>query len=49
MDTIFMKSKNSRTTDPYRLLLNLSGKINLKKVINTLLYQIVAYTIHGKI
>ena len=34
MDTIFMNSENSKTTDPYRLLLNLSNKINLKKVIN---------------
>ena len=31
MDTIFMNSENSKTTDPYRLLLNLSNKINLKK------------------
>ena len=30
MDTIFMNSKNSKTSDPYRLLLNLSDKINLK-------------------
>ena len=29
MDTIFMNSKNNRTSDPYRLLLNLSDKINL--------------------
>ena len=31
MDTIFMNSKNSRTSDPHRLLLNLTDKINLKK------------------
>ena len=31
MDTIFMSSKNSKTSDPNRLLLNLSEKINLKK------------------
>ena len=30
MDTIFMDSKNSKTFDPYRLLLNLTDKINLK-------------------
>ena len=29
MDTIFMNSKNSKTSDPYRLLLNLPDKINL--------------------
>ena len=30
MDTIFMNSKNSKTSDPHRLLLNFSEKINLK-------------------
>ena len=29
MDTIFVNSKNSETSDPHRLLLILSGKINL--------------------
>ena len=31
MDTIFMKYKNNKTSDPQRLLLNLAGKINLKR------------------
>ena len=31
MDTIFMNSGNSKTSDPHRLLLNLSDKINLKR------------------
>ena len=31
MDTIFMDSKNSKTSDPQRLLFNLSDKINLKR------------------
>ena len=31
MDTIYMKSQNSKTSDPQRLLLNLSDKINLKR------------------
>ena len=30
MDTIFMNSENSKTSDPHRLLLNLPDKINLK-------------------
>ena len=30
MDTIFMNSGNSKTSDPHRLLLHLSDKINLK-------------------
>ena len=31
MDTIFKNSGNSKTSDPHRLLLNLSDKINLKR------------------
>ena len=31
MDTIFMNSGNSKTSDPHRWLLNLSDKINLKR------------------
>ena len=31
MDTIFMNSENSKTSDPNKLLLNISGKINLKR------------------
>ena len=30
MDTIFMNSGNSKTSDTHRLLLNLSDKINLR-------------------
>ena len=49
MDAIFMNSKNSKTYDPHRLLLDLLDKINFKKSINMLIYQILAYTIHGKL
>ena len=31
MDTIFMNSKNNKSSDSYRLLLNLTDKITLKK------------------
>ena len=31
MDTIFMNSENSKASDPHRLLLNLTDKINLKR------------------
>ena len=31
MDAIYMNSGNSKTSDPQRLLLNLSDKINLKE------------------
>ena len=30
MSTIFMNSKNSKKSEPHRLLLNLSDKVNLK-------------------
>ena len=31
MDTIFMNSENSKTSNPHRLLLNLLDKISLKR------------------
>ena len=31
IDAIFMNSKNSKTCDPHRLLLNLTDKIQLKR------------------
>ena len=31
MNTIFMNSENSKTSDPYRLLLNLTDKIYLRR------------------
>ena len=31
MNTIFMNSEKSKTSDPHRLLLNLTDKIDLKK------------------
>ena len=31
MDTIFMNSENSKSSDSHRLLLNLSDEIDLKK------------------
>ena len=31
MDTIFMNSENSKTTDTHTLLLNLTDEINLKR------------------
>ena len=46
-----MNSKKSKKSDPHRLLLNITDKINLKRseMINMLLYQTLAYTLHGKI
>ena len=31
MDTVFMNSKTSGTSDPHKMLLNLTDKINLKR------------------
>ena len=31
MDTVFLNSKSSKTSDPHRLLLDLADEINLKK------------------
>ena len=50
MITIFMNSENSQTSDPHRLLLNISDKINFKRSDKyMLLYQTLTFTIHGKI
>ena len=52
MDTIFLNSENSKTSDPHRLLLHLSDKVNLKKsnkyvALSNLVA--LAFTIHGKV
>ena len=46
MNTIFINSENRETSDPHKLLLDLPDKMDL---INTLLFQILAYTIHKKL
>ena len=42
MNTIFMNSKNIKTSETHRLLLKVTDKINFKYIdfINILLYQI---------
>ena len=49
MDTIFMNSENSKPSDPSRLLSIIQIKSTLKEAISILLYQTLAFTIHGKI
>ena len=50
MDTIFINFKNSKTSDPHRLLLNLTDKINLKRSDRYVaLSSIFAFTMHGEI
>ena len=44
MDTIFMKSGTNKISDPQRLLLNLSDKINLQ---GSDKYALLSFTIHG--
>ena len=46
MNTIFINSENRKTSDPHKLLLDLPDKMDL---INMLLFQILAYTIHKKL
>ena len=49
MDTIFMNSKNSETSDPRRLLLNLTDKKNLKRNDKHVTLSNLAFTTHRKI
>ena len=49
MNTAFMNSKNSKTSDPYRLLLSLTDKIDLRRKDKYILYQILIFTIPGQI
>ena len=43
MDTIFMNSQNSKAFDSHRLLLNLSGKMNLRSNKNVALSNLSIY------
>ena len=44
-----MNSKNSKNSDPQRLFLNLTDKIDLRRKDKYILYQILVFNIHGKI
>ena len=44
MNNVFMNSESSKTSNPHRLLLNLSNKINLKRS-----DKYIAFPIHEKI
>ena len=48
MDTIFMKSENSKTFEPYFLILKLTDKLDSRRGEKVMLYQILVFTIHGK-
>ena len=49
MDTVFMNSENSKTSDPHRLLLNLTDKIDLRRKDKYVALSNFVFTIHGKI
>ena len=49
MDTVFMNSKNSKTSDRHRLLLSLSCKINFKRSDKYVALSTLAFALHGKI
>ena len=44
-----MNSKNSKTSDPQILLPNLTDKIDLRRKGKYIVFQILAFTIYGKI
>ena len=45
-----MNSKSSKTSDPHRLSLNLTDRINLKRIDKYVaLSNLSIYTMHGKI
>ena len=48
MNIIFINSKNNKTSDPHRLLLHLTDKINLNTSDKSVAYQTLAFTIHRK-
>ena len=48
MDTIFMNSENSKTSEHNVLVLKLTDKLDLRRGQKLLLYQILAFIIPGK-
>ena len=49
VNTTFMNSKNSKTFDPYWLILNLTDKTDLKRKVKYIALSILAFTKYGKI
>ena len=48
MDTIFMNSENSKTSEPHVLILKLTNKLDLRIGEKILPYQILVFFIRGK-
>ena len=49
MSTIFMNSENSKTSDAYRLRLNFTSKMDLRRGDKRMYYQNLVSTTHGRI
>ena len=49
MNTMFMSCKSSGTSDPHKLLLNLTDKINLKRSNKYVVLSNLSIYLHGKI
>ena len=48
MDTIFLNSENSKTSEHNVLVLKLTDKLDLRRGQKLLLYQILVFIIRGK-
>ena len=48
MDTIFMNSENSKTSEHHVLVLKLTDKLDLRRGQKLLPYQILVFIIRGK-
>ena len=48
MDTIFISSENSKTSEPHIWILKLTDKLDLKRREKMLLYQTLVFITHGK-
>ena len=48
MDTIFISSENSKTSEPHIWILKLTDKLDLKRGEKMLLYQTLVFITHGK-
>ena len=48
MDTIFMNSENSKTSEHHVLVLKLTDRLDLRRGQNLLRYKILVFIIRGK-
>ena len=48
MDTIFMNSEKSKTSEPHILILKLTDKLDWRRGEKMLLYQTLVFTTHEK-